>query len=50
MDAALSKAGRPHRFVALPGADHQLSAEADRVVLLREIEAFLGAHIGVARP
>jgi dipeptidyl aminopeptidase/acylaminoacyl peptidase len=45
MDEALTRAGKPHRFVRLPGADHQLSREADRVTLLTEVEAFLGEHL-----
>jgi dienelactone hydrolase len=42
MDAALTRAGKPHRFVTLKDADHQLSREADRVTLLTELETFLG--------
>jgi dipeptidyl aminopeptidase/acylaminoacyl peptidase len=45
MDAALTRAGKPHRFVALRGADHQLSRAADRVTLLTELEAFLADHL-----
>ena len=46
MDAALTRAHKPHRFVTLHGADHQLSSESDRVTMLREVEAFLAEHIG----
>jgi dipeptidyl aminopeptidase/acylaminoacyl peptidase len=52
MDAALTRAHKPHRFVSLPDADHQLSKESDRVTMLREVEAFLTEHIGgpLAKP
>jgi dienelactone hydrolase len=46
MDAALTRAHKPHRFVTLRDADHQLSSESDRVTMLREVEAFLAEHIG----
>jgi len=46
MHSALKRAGKPHRFVAVPDADHSFSAEKHRVILLREIEAFLGEHLG----
>ncbi len=45
MDAALKHAGKPHRFVVLPDADHQFSSEKDRTVLLNQIEAFLREHL-----
>jgi dienelactone hydrolase len=48
MHSALKRAGKAHRFVAVPDADHQFSAEKDRVTMLREIEAFLAEHLGVA--
>jgi dienelactone hydrolase len=41
MDKALTKAGKTHRYVKLPGADHSLSKEADRAQMLRELDAFL---------
>jgi dienelactone hydrolase len=50
MDTALTRAGKPHRFVTIHDADHQLSAESDRVTMLREVEAFLAEHLGVAAP
>lgn len=51
MQAALKHAAKSSRFITLPYADHQLSEEADRVILLREIESFLAAYIGPpARP
>jgi acetyl esterase/lipase len=50
MDAALKRAGKPHRFVVVPDADHQFSAVKDRAVLLRETEAFLAEHLPVAAP
>jgi dipeptidyl aminopeptidase/acylaminoacyl peptidase len=46
MDAALTGARKPHRFVTIAGADHQLSKETDRATMLREIEDFLGTHLG----
>jgi dienelactone hydrolase len=46
MHSALKRAGKAHRFVAVPDADHQFSAEKDRVIMLREIEAFLAEHLG----
>jgi dipeptidyl aminopeptidase/acylaminoacyl peptidase len=45
MDEALTRAGKVHRFVVVPGADHQFSDLKDRVTLLQEIEAFLGEHL-----
>lgn len=48
MDAALTRAGKPHRFVPIKDADHQLSRENDRVTLLTELEAFLGEHLRAA--
>jgi dipeptidyl aminopeptidase/acylaminoacyl peptidase len=50
MDNALTHAGKPHRFVTIHDADHQLSAESDRVTMLREVEAFLAEHLGVVAP
>jgi dipeptidyl aminopeptidase/acylaminoacyl peptidase len=46
MHSALKRAGKAHRFVAVPDADHQFSAEKDRATLLRELEAFLADHLG----
>jgi dienelactone hydrolase len=45
MDAALKRAGKPHQFVVVPGADHQFSSVKDRATLLKEIETFLGEHL-----
>jgi dipeptidyl aminopeptidase/acylaminoacyl peptidase len=50
MDTALKHAAKPHRFVVFPDADHQFSAEKDRVTLLQEIAAFLNDHLAVAAP
>jgi len=47
MDAALTRSGKPHRFVLIKDADHQLSAESARVTMLRELETFLSAHVPV---
>jgi dienelactone hydrolase len=48
LDTALTRAGKPHRFVVVPNADHQFSDVKDRAVLLKETEAFLGEHLPVA--
>lgn len=50
MDAALKRAGKRHRFVVVPDADHQFSAVKDRVILLQETETFLREHLPVAAP
>jgi len=50
MDAALTHAGKPHRFVTLRDGDHDLSAESDRVTVMREIEAFLAKYVGSGEP
>jgi dipeptidyl aminopeptidase/acylaminoacyl peptidase len=50
LDAALRRAGKPHRFVVVPNADHSFSDVKDRAVLLREVESFLGEHLPVAQP
>jgi dipeptidyl aminopeptidase/acylaminoacyl peptidase len=47
MDEALTRAGKAHRFVVVPGADHQFSELKDRVTLLQETEAFLREHLPV---
>ena len=48
MDAALTRAGKPHRLVVVPDADHQFSGVKDRATLLKEIEMFLGEHLPAA--
>lgn len=50
MDTALKRAGKPHRFVVVPDADHQFSGVKDRATLLKEIETFLGEHLPAAAP
>ena len=50
MEAALKRAGKASRLVTLHNADHQLSDESDRLTMLKEIEAFLAAHVGAASP
>jgi len=47
MDAALTRAGKPHRLAVVPEADHQFSGVKQRATLLHEIEAFLGEHLAV---
>lgn len=48
LDTALTRAGKPHRFVVVPNADHSFSDVKDRATLLREIETFLGEHLPAA--
>ncbi len=48
MDAALKHAGKPHRLLVFPDADHQFSDEIDRAKLLHAIEDFLGEHLSAA--
>jgi dipeptidyl aminopeptidase/acylaminoacyl peptidase len=50
MDTALKRAGKPHRFVVFPDADHQFSGVRDRATMLREIESFLGEHLPATAP
>jgi dipeptidyl aminopeptidase/acylaminoacyl peptidase len=50
MDVALTRAGKAHQFLTLRDADHDLSAESDRVRMLRAVEAFLAKHIGSGEP
>jgi dipeptidyl aminopeptidase/acylaminoacyl peptidase len=50
MDAALTRANKPHRFVKVEEADHQFSGEQQRGILLHEIDAFLAEHLPVATP
>jgi len=45
MDKALTRAGKPHRFVRLPDADHALSKASDRATMLREVESFLSQYL-----
>ncbi|MFM2289994.1 MAG: hypothetical protein RL684_3137 [Pseudomonadota bacterium] len=45
LDKALSRAGKPHRFVTIKGGDHSLlHAESDRVTLLHELDDFMGRN------
>jgi dipeptidyl aminopeptidase/acylaminoacyl peptidase len=46
MDRALSKADKPHQFILIEGADHQMSRESDRTTLLTAIEKFLSVNLG----
>jgi dipeptidyl aminopeptidase/acylaminoacyl peptidase len=48
MAKALAEAGKPHRYVELPGEDHWLSSGAMRTRALEEIESFLAQHLGPA--
>lgn len=49
-EAALQHAGKQVEFVKLAGEDHYLEFADTRIQLLREVEKFLGAHIGAAAP
>jgi len=46
MDKALTKAQKPHEFIVIDGADHQMSRESDRMTLLTAIERFLATNLG----
>ncbi len=48
MDAALTRAGKPHRLVAFADADHAFGEEKDRAGLLHEIERFLSEQLPTA--
>ena len=43
----LRAAGKPHEFIVVPGADHQMARESDRVTLLTAIEKFLVHNLGL---
>jgi dipeptidyl aminopeptidase/acylaminoacyl peptidase len=45
MDAALTRARKPHRLIVAANADHAFSEEKDRAALLHEIESFLGEQL-----
>ena len=49
MDHALTRAGKPHQLIRIPDGDHLLSAEKDRVTLLRAVETFLNDHLAAAQ-
>lgn len=44
MYAKMKAAGKDVEFVSLPNADHYFTREADRLILLTSIEAFLAKH------
>lgn len=44
MAKKLKAAGKEHRYVEQPEADHHFSREADRIEFLKEVEAFLARH------
>jgi len=46
MNAALKKAGKPHRAVIIPNATHQLQRQSERITLLTEVEKFLLDNLG----
>jgi len=49
MAKSLAAAGKPHRYVELPGEDHWLSSVAMRTRALEEIESFLAQHLDAPR-
>ena len=42
----LKKEGKPHKLVMLKGGSHWLLIERNRISFLKELEVFLGEHIG----
>jgi dipeptidyl aminopeptidase/acylaminoacyl peptidase len=46
MAAALSRAGKPHRYIEQEGGDHYLSRYSHRLEFFKEMEAFLAQHMG----
>lgn len=50
MDKALTRTQKPHEFILIEGADHQMSRESDRTTLLTAIERFLTANMGPGAP
>jgi dipeptidyl aminopeptidase/acylaminoacyl peptidase len=46
MAAELKKKGVPTRLVILKDGNHHLSLERNRIRMLKELEAFLGKHLG----
>lgn len=46
MAKKLKKEGKPHKLVILKGGSHGLVIERNRIRFLKELEAFLGKHIG----
>lgn len=46
MDAALTTARKPHEFILIRGADHQMTRVSDRTTILGAIEKFLAQNIG----
>lgn len=49
MAEALERAQKRHEFVILPGGDHRLSDEKNRLALFTRLEAFLLEHLGPVR-
>jgi dipeptidyl aminopeptidase/acylaminoacyl peptidase len=45
MDAALTTAHKPHEFILIKGADHQMTRESDRTTILTAIEGFLARNL-----
>lgn len=45
LDAALTKAGKSHRYIEQANGDHYLGVEAHRIQFLTELDAFLRANI-----
>ncbi|MFZ6875307.1 alpha/beta hydrolase family protein [Undibacterium sp. Di27W] len=49
MDAALTEAGTPHRFIRLENGDHYLSMYEHRMLFFKELEAFLAKSLKTAK-
>ncbi len=49
MRAALQKAGNAPEWMAVPKEGHGFYNEANRIEMLRKLEAFLGTHLGMAK-
>jgi len=46
MDAALTEAGVPHKYIRQPRGDHGLSIHEHRMQFMSEVESFLAANLG----
>ena len=47
MDRALTKAGKPHEYIRIKDADHQLRRPSERAALLSAVEKFLATNLPV---
>jgi dipeptidyl aminopeptidase/acylaminoacyl peptidase len=46
MADVLKSAGKPHRYVEIKGANHQIWRESERIILLQSLESFLAENLG----